>query len=249
MSRLFNGALKRFFKYLTANRCQLCGEVIELDEKLCPECAGLKKISSQRCELCGGAADDCSCKKKKREFSKIYAPYYYRGCITRAVYNFKMNDMPFLSHRFAREMYDCLKEADKDFDKGYDYITFVPLSKRRQLRRGYNQSELLAKDLALLINTREASMLKKLRDTGIQHHKTASQRAAAVFGSYDVVKDFKYSLEGKRILLVDDVKTTGSTLNECAKMLKIYGASEVCCVVFAVSKPKKQKKNKDLQKK
>ena len=145
--------------------------------------------------------------------------------------------MPQLADNMAREMYSVIQKEYSDIE--FDCITFVPLRKLRQTKRGFNQSRLIAQSLAKLMNVDVIELLSKVRYTGVQHHKSAQERRADVFGSYDVVDEYKYKLDGKTILLIDDVKTTGSTLGECAKMLKIYGAKAVYASTFAVTKKRK----------
>lgn len=232
-------AVKRLSKVLFTNRCKLCGDVTELDREFCENCEVKEKIPENRCKHCGCAKDDCTCKKHKNEYKQIVAPYYYEDSVVRAVHNFKDNDMPFLAEHMANEM---AKEIKKYYSEiTFDCITFVPLRKFHTLKRGFNQSELLADELSKILNVKSAPLLSKVRYTGVQHHKTARQRAADTYGAYDVLDDFKDKLSEKTILLVDDVKTTGSTLNECAKMLKIYGAGAVYCTSFAITKKEKNK--------
>lgn len=234
-------SLKELFKVVSTNRCSLCGEVVEIDAKLCDECAANDKIKLPRCGECGCFKDDCVCCGKKSEYNAVTAPYYYIGSTIRGVHNFKNNDMPFLAASFAKEMYGEIKREYKGVD--FDYIAYVPLTEKRWLKRGFNQSQLLAQELEKLMNIKAEPLLIKIRDTGVQHLKTARQRAADAYGSYDVAGKYKYLLSGKTILLTDDVKTTGATLNECAKMLKIYGAKAVYCAAFAITKKKKENCN------
>lgn len=239
MNELKN-ALKMLSKALFPNRCAVCGEVIELDSDVCENCKKLPIIKAPLCEYCGASEIDCVCKKHKNEFKQIVAPYYYTDSLVMAIHRFKNNDMPFLAKRLGADMADCVIENYSDID--FDMVAYVPLRPFHKRKRGYNQSELLAEVLSDKINVDVYNLLTKVRYTGVQHHKKAAQRAADVFGSYDVTDEYKNRLDGKTILLIDDVKTTGSTLNECAKMLKIYGAKSVYCATVAVTK--RDRKNK-----
>lgn len=196
-------------------------------------CLGAANAAALRMIACAAA--------KKSEYNAVTAPYYYIGSTIRGVHNFKNNDMPFLAASFAKEMYGEIKREYKGVD--LDYIAYVPLTEKRRLKRGFNQSQLLAQELEKLMNIKAEPLLIKIRNTGVQHLKTARQRAADAYGSYDVAGKYKYLLSGKTILLTDDVKTTGATLNECAKMLKIYGAKAVYCAAFAITKKKKENCN------
>lgn len=238
----FLDALKTMSYAIVTRRCALCGEVVELDESLCDECKSAQKISSPKCMYCGCAKADCNCKKHKNEYKQIAAVYYYSDSIVRAVHNFKDLNMPFLSEHFANDMLAVIDELYSEIE--FDCITFVPLRRFRKLKRGYNQSQLIAEQLSKSMHTKCIPLLKKVRYTGVQHNKTAKQRKADVFGAYDVADKFKNALDGKTILLVDDVKTTASTLNECAKMLTIYGVKEVYAISFALTKKEKSSSNK-----
>jgi len=119
------------------------------------------------------------------------------------------------------------------FIENIDYIVPVPLHWIRRLSRGYNQSALIAKRLSLKfvpINTD----LVRIRNTAAQQAMTSpTQRARNVAGAFAVRSGHEF--EGKNICLVDDVKTTGATLNECAKSLKQAGAAKVYALVLAVA--------------
>lgn len=235
----FKGALKIISKIFFTNRCEICGEVIELDRKVCDDCRKIEKIKQPICEFCGCNKDDCNCKKHKKEYRRIIAPYYYQDKITHAIHRFKNNDMPFLADKLGFDIADCVKENYKDID--FDVITFVPLRKLHQRKRGYNQAELLSSVVSKYINVPVEPLLLKVRYTGVQHHKSATKRKADVFGAYDINEEYEDFIKDKTILLIDDVKTTGSTLNECAKMLNIYGAKVVYCASVAITQHKKKK--------
>lgn len=223
-------ALNKISKIVFTNRCLLCGEVIELDEKLCDSCKGLERIQSPRCTLCGADKSKCKCKKHKNEYKAIAAPFYYKDSITLAVNRCKSNEMPFLAEQFAVEMADAVSEEFSEMS--FDFITPVPLSRRSFFKRGYNQSELIAVKMAEILNLQYADLLVKTENTKPQKERTARERRVNLFGSFDVVD--KDIVKGKTILLIDDVKTTGSTLNECSKMLKVYGAESVYCSTLAI---------------
>lgn len=233
----FADAAKKLSYVFVPRRCELCGEIVELDELMCDDCKRLMPISSPRCMQCGCSKDDCSCKKHKNEYKQLAGVYYYEGSIVRAVHNFKDLNMPFLSKRFACDMLKVIDECYSDI--AFDYVTFVPLRSFKEHKRGYNQSQLIAEHISKSMNVQMLPILQKIRYTGVQHKKSEQQRKADIFGAYDVKGKFRNSIENKIILLVDDVKTTGSTLCECAKMLNIYGAKEVYAISFALTKKEK----------
>ncbi len=112
----------------------------------------------------------------------------------------------------------------------FDLVTAVPLNPSRLKERGYNQSALLARHLSQITRIPfDESVLKRLRNTPSQTKLSRSERQANVRNAFAALKD----MEGKRILLIDDVVTTGSTLNECARVLKEAGAQKVTAAALA----------------
>lgn len=238
--KIFDSIIKFLSKLVFTNRCEICAEVIEFNDTLCEECRELPIIKPPYCEYCGYSKENCICKRKKNEYKMVAAPFYYENSIVRAIHNFKNREMPFLAKSLSQKMYEVVSQSYGDIH--FDYITYVPFRTLHRIKRGYNQSQLLADELSKKMDVPCVCLLKKVRYTGVQHKKTSEQRKADIFGAFDVCDKYKNQLDGKIILLVDDVKTTGATLNECAKMLKIYSAKAVYCSVAAITKMDKDKK-------
>lgn len=238
LSYLFNLIVKAF----VPDRCRICAEVIELDSELCDDCKKLPVIAPPLCKSCGANVHDCKCKKNKNQYKQVIAPYYYKDSIVKGVHNFKDNNMPFLAEGYACDMASCFNENYSDID--FDFITFVACREFKRRLRGFNQAQLLAEKLSDIINIPVKNVLDKVKYSGVQHHKSAHQRRIDIYGAFDVKEEFRDKLDGKTILLVDDVKTTGSTLNECASMLKIFGAKEVYAITFAITNNIKKVKKK-----
>ncbi len=115
----------------------------------------------------------------------------------------------------------------------FDVITYVPLHKIRQKERGYNQSELLARELSYLLELPLECLLVKTKNNPPQHTTDAKHRSENVKNVYKVKDEAR--IENRRILLIDDIITTGNTLGECARMLKLAKAEKVCCATFALA--------------
>ena len=115
----------------------------------------------------------------------------------------------------------------------FDCITYVPVSKKVRRDRGFNQCELLARFLSTYTRIPLQELLVKTVDTEPQKNLSAMERSGNVLGVFDVKNDF--SPKGKTILLLDDIMTTGATLNECAKMLTIAGAQAVYAVAATIT--------------
>ncbi len=222
----------KLIKLLYPQRCKYCNNVIDIRRKICHTCENtLKKIEGDICKLCGKNIKDCNCANKKHFYKYICAPFYYDGAASRAIWRFKFRNVTSLSKVFAEDMLKCFNEHYKDYD--FDLCTFVPSSKESIKERGYNQAELLAKDFCELTNIECEELLLKTKETKTQHDLLSVERSGNLAGAIEL-KD-GIDLENTRILLIDDIKTTGSTLNECAKMLLIGGAAEVFCLTVAIT--------------
>ena len=128
-------------------------------------------------------------------------------------------------------------------DIEFDYVAYVPMDKKREKQRGFNQSMLLAKGIAEELNIPFGkNLLVKLYRTDVQHELNEVERKGNLLGAFDVSS--AYNLEGRTVLLVDDVKTSGATLNECGKMLYLNGAERVFCLTAALVNSKIDEKQK-----
>ena len=214
-------------------RCKYCGAVIRAKDELCKSCRkSLPRVEKPVCFKCGRSKTDCKCKAKSAYYDRIIAPFYYTAAIETAVSRMKFHHIAFLCKGYAEDM--ALQIRENYEDAHYDFVCFVPFSQRDNKKRPFNQSEFLARHISEALGVELCDSLVRLYDTETQHGLNSRLRTGNVFGVYDV-KDGCF-FEGKSVLLVDDIKTTGSTLNECAKMLKIHGAQRVDCVSFAVAK-------------
>lgn len=164
-----------------------------------------------------------------------YSPFYYTNLYREIFLSFKFKSNFAYGHILGRLAADRLAQIE-EFKK-YDYVTPVPLSELRFNERGYNQSEImaqyLARDIGLPINT----VLKKIKDTIPQSRLSTAQRSKNIKGAFEVTEN----VVGKRILLYDDIHTTGSTLKECEKALLKAGAAEVCLITAAYVYNKRKK--------
>lgn len=221
---------------LFPKRCKYCGDIIVPEASVCDKCRdNLPKICSPICHLCGHSNEDCKCKKHKNEYSAVVSPFYYEGGVRKAIHRLKFSGLRYVSETLAYDMAETVIREYGGIE--FDLITFVPFSKEQRKNREYNQSELLANGLSKLLNVPSGDLLVKPYDTKPQHSLNKKERKGNVFGVFDVKE--KTTLDGKVILLVDDIKTTGSTLGECAKMLRLSGADKVYCVCAAVTKTDK----------
>ncbi|MDR2359986.1 MAG: ComF family protein [Oscillospiraceae bacterium] len=195
-------------------------------------------IFPRRCIFCNapsGADEICGyCKSRLPWWGKlenlggdlpITAPFKYEGKARRALLDFKFHGR----HSYARTFSALMETSVRDHygADSFDTITFVPLHRLRRLRRGYNQAELLANALSRKIGVQVTKTLTKPRRTTANSKLNSAQRSENVISAFRLKQGARVS--GKRILLVDDVCTTGATLQEAAKILMQAGAAQVMC--------------------
>jgi len=118
----------------------------------------------------------------------------------------------------------------------FDYLVPVPLSKEKQKKRGYNQAGLLARYAGKELGIPVLEAIEKIKDTRAMRSSRGLERRFILDQAFRVVETNKAKVEGANIILVDDVITTGSTANECSKVLKLAGAKSIVVLCFASSK-------------
>ena len=213
-------AFKLFEKVITAlypDRCLFCGKVVTPGLLCCRDCKASLPLQPQgRVEAHN---DD--------PFSFIAAPFCYRDGVRRAIIQMK-----FYGHREAADFFvPYMVKALAGYAP--DMVVAVPMAEHRQKERGFYQAELLARPIAEALNS--CYVPDMLRRTGsvVQHDLSARLRRLEADKSFELSPNA--NAVGKRILLVDDIFTTGSTLRRCAWLLKNAGAEEVVCVAAAAT--------------
>ena len=232
--------LKNFIKVIFYTRkCRYCKRVIDVRKTVCPQCENdIVRIEGDVCYRCGLQTSDCHCKKKAHHYLRICAPYYYSGAAKRAVIRLKYSKDVYIARPLAEDMADTVNKHYGEID--FDFCTFVPSHKKDVKRRGYNQAQLLANELGDILGIPCEELLIKTVITTPQHTLNESMRSGNLLGSIQTNPAFFEKIQNARILLCDDIKTTGSTLDECAKTLLICGAAEVDCVTVCIAKKTKK---------
>lgn len=197
--------------------CSACQKKILLVAMpTCPDCQRL----SEKGRYCQ------KCRKGKALKGIIIASYYEEGPMREIIHNFKYNSVIAFGDFLAKILANSLKNFEK-----FDLITFVPLHPRRQAQRGYNQSQILAENAAKILNKKCENLLIKTKATKRQVGLQGAIRRKNLKGVFRVKKDI--DINSKNIIIIDDITTTGTTLNECARSLKEAGAREVWGLVVA----------------
>ena len=159
------------------------------------------------------------------------------------VWNLKYENKKYLAKTMASFLADKVVLENIKFD----LLTCVPTSKGNLQKRGYNQAQLLAENLAKLIGAKaDFNVLYRVKENSSQVELSAAERAKNIENSFIVQN--RAAVKNKIVLVVDDVLTTGATMNECAIMLKRAGASKVIGLTFAntTRKPKFEKENNQI---
>ncbi|MGN1041721.1 MAG: ComF family protein [Acutalibacteraceae bacterium] len=206
-------------------RCVICGDVISFNEHLCDSCG--EDVNSETIIRFIQYA-------KSGETIVCVSPFKYEGKIRKAILKFKFQGHTEYAQPFAKIISEkiCKNFKINNIDiNDIDYVCAVPLSEKRIFERGYNQSELLAKEISKNLSIPMNNVLKKIRETSLQHSLDAKEREQNLFNAFSVVKGV--NIRDKNFILCDDIITTGNTLKECVKALKKCGAGKIVCCTIA----------------
>ncbi|MBQ6403949.1 MAG: ComF family protein [Oscillospiraceae bacterium] len=210
-----------FLELLYPTRCAFCHKLIRKNgEKVCADCLRkLPYVPLPAQKQCFPHVESC------------FSPLYYEGDVRASLLRYKFSSLTGYAEIYADFLAKCIDENQVICDS----ITWVPISRRRLRRRGYDQARLLAEELARRTGLPCERSLIKIRDNPPQSRiKTAAQRRANVAGAYKACPSAEH--KGRHWLLIDDIVTTGSTLSECAGVLLEAGAASVSAAALARSK-------------
>ena len=206
-----------FMDLLFPPKCVFCGKVLDSSDTLCSKC-----VESLPFTLNSG-------KQEGEYYDFCISPLYYKGAVRKSILRFKFKGASSYADVYGKILSDCIRE---NRDVEYDVISWVPLSSSRKRSRGYDQAMLLALATALELNDVAIETLAKPHDVKAQSELSGwDERSANISGAYEVID--QELIEGKRVLLIDDIVTTGSTLSECANVLLSAGAAHVICAALA----------------
>lgn len=213
--------------------CAICDEPVGRDEYLCGTCeASAPRLTPPFCAKCSeafpGAISEtfvcANCGHRELHFESAVAAYRSRGVVRKVLHDFKYNRQRYLRHVLARWLCDALEDP-RLAGRHFDIVVPVPLHSARQRERGFNQAALLAELLARESGWPTHDALERTRYTTTQTAYDRAERMRNLDGAFRLRE--RADVQGLRVLLIDDVLTTGSTLSECARVLKAGGAVSV----------------------
>jgi len=232
-----------FLDILFPPRCHVCRSFLAdpADIHLCQGCREkISTVDSPLCTICGvpfatenGSDHPCGqCLTRRRPFAGARAAARFEGPLQELIHRFKYGKKIHLSRPLGLLTATALD--DFHLSLAADYLVPVPLHRRRLRERGFNQSQLIGRVLAKSWEIPlSVHNLRRIRWTPPQTGLSAAERERNIKGAFSVARPDRFT--GKRLILVDDVYTTGSTVIECAKTLRHYGAKEVYVVTVARS--------------
>ena len=205
---------------LFPSKCVLCRQLLKTGE-------------TDLCGSCRADAPEYPNRKIKLQFLDSFAAvWYYEGNVRASLLRYKFHNARSYSASYGRIL---AMKLLREYPDGFDVLTWVPVSRLRKLRRGYDQVELLAKAVGKELGMTPVPTLKKIRNNRPQSRlKGAEARRANVLGAYRILENT--DVKGKRVALLDDILTTGATAGECARVLLSAGAKEVHCAAMAAAR-------------
>lgn len=230
--------LKNYFFELLYPRnltCVLCHNEVE-DSELCDICLGSIQFNTGRvCESCGrmiqsGLYHICeNCKMLDRYYDKGTSVVIYDEYIKKLIFNFKYHDKRYIAHTMATYMLKKVIELELEID--FDYIVPVPLHKERFKSRGFNQAEEIAKFMCEFSGLKLNTNLKRTKHTPALNNLSEADRHKVLQEAFALTDEIRGN-----IIIVDDIFTTGTTMNSCCKVLKENGAEYILILTFAVGR-------------
>jgi len=229
--------MKKFLEFLFPNHCLFCQEIINRDALFCGCCwPKLKFITEPKCSICAYPFEIeikhmkpfcAACLLKRPAYDKVVTIFRYNEIIGKAIGDLKYNDQTFLAQKLAK----LLGEKAKSEIDDCDLICAVPLHVKKLRERKFNQAILIGKYLSK--KKFIPDLLWRIADTVSQVSLRKEQREKNLKRAFLVNKKYRKELVGKKILLFDDVMTTGATVENCAKALRKCGVEKITILTIA----------------
>ncbi|MCX5715783.1 MAG: ComF family protein [Candidatus Omnitrophica bacterium] len=238
LSQIKDGLLSLVYPPL----CPICGAKARDNSVICETCfSGIKKNLPPYCVKCGrslrGSTENVEicweCSGKDFYYDKSWSAFLYEGAVKEALHLFKYSGKLSISRLFCGLLINFLKE-NRQILTGIDAVIAVPLHSVKLREREFNQAHMLASAISKEFKIQDSSAcLKRAVRTRPQSELDKNERYENVKNTFAVTAQTPGVYVGKNILLVDDLFTTGATLNECGRVLKEAGADSIRCLTFA----------------
>ena len=222
--------------------CISCGAVTDRSNYygLCHSCLNTFHFATGRvCKKCGKMLeegyvfDSCrDCRKYERKFEKGYCCMLYGLYEKEVIKAFKYGDKAYFGRFFGEIMYDRIEPVFESEVRA-DVIVPVPIHRSKLAKRGYNQSEILAREISDRLGIPMCKALERVEKTRAMSRISGRERRDNLESAFVVPSFMKQRLTGKRVLLVDDIFTSGSTADACSEVLKNAGASAIIVLALA----------------
>lgn len=232
--------LDRIIGILFPRRCPVCGEIaMPKGHLICPTCKSkVKLVKEPRCKKCGKSlvieeAEYCyDCIKKNHSYESGISLFEYDDVMKQSIYGFKYKNKREYADYYIDEFIGLYKKEILNWQA--EILVPVPLHKSRHLQRGFNQAEVLAKkigkELDLAVDTK---LLIRSKKTVAQKGLDNKERAKNLQDAFHIDKKV---VQYKKVILIDDIYTTGSTIEACTKVLKMNGVGEVYFLSLCIGK-------------
>ena len=210
------GLKRKILAFFFGERCPYCGALIEPEETACDNCKNVLD-EKQRPIICGALGYRC------------VSSFVYAGAARRMLRRIKFRGR--IQH-IPQAAVILAKDIENYYGEGaFDLVTFVPMHPVEQEKRGFNQSELIAAEISRILRLPSEETLLKIKRTKQQRTLRYKERKTNLNGAFKV-KDPKL-IHGMRILIIDDITTSGITLGKCCKTLSRSKPSLICCAALA----------------
>lgn len=237
--------LESLLDILYPRRCPVCSEIVDVRGEL--SCGGCRKklllIEEPKCRRCGKPLEQDNkeycydCEKKSRNFTRGLALWLYNKEMKKSMSDFKNHGRREYADFYVQEL--IKKYQDEIRDIAPDALVPIPIHKNKQFERGYNQADILAKGLGGKLEIPVLSdLLIRKKDTLPQKQLNDKERMRNLAEAFDFSHTERsgFSKKLNKVLLVDDIYTTGSTIEACARILKNNGINEVYFVTVCIGK-------------
>ena len=208
--------IRKIIAFFYPDRCPYCNTVIDEGKIACDSC--MDKLRETRKPILFGVKGN-----------RCLASFIYSGNVRRMILGIKEHERIQYIPQIAPILAEDIRTVFENVE--FDIVTCVPLHKSDKKERGYNQSEILAKETAKILDIPFQKTLNKIKRTKKQHQLNGKERMNNLKGAFKIIDNS--SVNGKTILIIDDVSTTGATLYRCIEELRKAKAGVICCAVIA----------------